>query len=151
MLTLTRRLPPNSTVAIWSTLTLTADERSRSRHCFETDDHQEVYLQLPRGTVLYHQDLLVAETDERCVQVVARPEPVMTVTASVPHALLRAAYHLGNRHVPLEVAATYLRLAPDPVLKDLLMQLGLQVYEEIKPFQPESGAYGHHSSHDHAH
>ncbi|MEM1281075.1 MAG: urease accessory protein UreE, partial [Cyanobacteria bacterium P01_H01_bin.152] len=61
---------------------------------------------------------------------------------STPLALLRGAYHLGNRHVPLEVAADYLRLMPDPVLADLLTQLGLQVEPAITPFHPEAGAYG---------
>jgi urease accessory protein len=73
------------------------------------------------------------------------------VTASNPLHLLRAAYHLGNRHVPLEVTAEYLRLSPDPVLADLLQQLGLTVRLQTLPFQPETGAYGHAGSPGHHH
>lgn len=61
--------------------------------------------------------------------------------------LLRAAYHLGNRHVPLEIGATYLRLSPDPVLRTMLEQLGMNVLEAVLPFQPELGAYGHSYAH----
>lgn len=131
-------------------LALTAEERGRSRHHFSTPDGHSVYLQLPRGTVLRDRDLLQAETGE-WVRVVAKPEPVMTVTAPTPLALLRAAYHLGNRHVPLEVTATHLRLAPDPVLKSMLAQLGVSVTEDVHPFQPETGAYGSAHAHHHAH
>ena len=131
------------------TLPLTAEERTRSRHHFQTETGQDIYLQLPRGTVLHHQDLLTTHEGKTIVQVIAKPEPVLTVTAHMPLDLLRAAYHLGNRHVPLEVAIEYLRLAPDPVLKAMLEQLGLQVTEAILPFQPEMGAYGHKSEHGH--
>jgi urease accessory protein len=68
----------------------------------------------------------------------------MTIAAQTPLLLLRAAYHLGNRHVPLEITATYLRLSPDPVLRTMLEQMGMVVEETILPFQPEIGAYGNH-------
>jgi urease accessory protein len=87
-------------------------------------------------------DLLQAQTGE-ILQIVAKPEPVLTVTAKHPRHLLRAAYHLGNRHVPLEIAPTYLRLSPDPVLQHMLEQLGVAITEEMTPFYPEKGAYGH--------
>lgn len=143
-ITLTQRLfnPPDEPTQL--ILALTAEERTRSRHRFETDDGQPVFLQLPRGTVLQDRDVLRSE-DGILVQVVAKPELVLTVTANFPLQLLQAAYHLGNRHVPLEITATYLRLTPDPVLQDLLKHRGLSVREEICPFQPESGAYGNHS------
>ncbi len=146
--TFTQRLtsPPDRIIA--DTLSLTAEERQRSRHRFATTEGQEVYLNLPRGTSLRHGDILSSEAGDRLVQVIAQPEPVLTVTASQPLQLLQAAYHLGNRHVPLEITATYLRLAPDPVLQNLLEHRGLQVREELAPFQPESGAYGHsHAGH----
>jgi urease accessory protein len=59
---------------------------------------------------------------------------------------LKAAYHLGNRHVAVEITPTYLRLSPDPVLQTMLEQLGVEIKEEISPFQPEAGAYGHNHS-----
>ncbi len=125
-------------------LGLTAEERSRSRHHFITDDETPVYLQLPRGTILQDGDTLTTATGEISVTVVAKPEPVLTVTSDESIDLLRAAYHLGNRHVSLEITPTYLRLSPDPVLEGMLVQLGLQVIAEVAPFRPQAGAYSHH-------
>ncbi len=141
--TFTQRLITDLDAPVSLTLSLTAEDRTRSRHHFETSDGQLVYLHLPRGTVLRDGDLLQAD-DGAIVRVLAKPEPVLTVTAKTPLYLLQAAYHLGNRHVSLEIASTYLRLSPDPVLRDLLVHRGLQITEEIQPFQPESGAYGQH-------
>ena len=141
--TFTQRLTTEPDAPVSLTLSLTAEDRTRSRHHFEASDGHLVYLQLPRGTVLRDGDLLQAD-DGAIVRVLAKPEPVLTVTAQTPLYLLQAAYHLGNRHVSLEIAPTYLRLAPDPVLRDLLIHRGLQISEEIQPFQPESGAYGQH-------
>lgn len=125
-------------------LSLTAEERTRSRlHC-KTDEGEAIYLQLPRGTVLQEGDWLQSNHGH-LLQILAKPEPVLTVKAQFPLALLQAAYHLGNRHVPLEITATYLRLAPDPVLQHLLEHRGLTIVEEVAPFQPETGAYGEHS------
>jgi urease accessory protein len=123
-------------------LSLKAEERSRSRFLFQADDGQEIYLNLPRGTALKDGDWLESE-DGKFVEIQAKPEPVLTVTTSESLALLQAAYHLGNRHVPLEICSSYLRLSPDPVLQDLLEHRGLDVKSETVPFQPESGAYGH--------
>lgn len=145
MLTLTQRLPTTSQgAAVSFTLPLTAEERIRSRHRFDADG-QVLYLRLPRGTVLRDGDLLLSETDGTIVQITAKPEPVLTVTAQTSLDLLRVSYHLGNRHVPIEIAPNYLRLSPDPVLRAMLEQLGVEVREEVVPFQPEMGAYGHHS------
>jgi urease accessory protein len=151
MLNLTQRLPADPTAVAEFTLALTAEERVRSRHYFHTDK-QDFYLNLPRGTVLQNGDLLQTEADGRLVRISAKPEPVMTVTAQSSLDLLRAAYHLGNRHVPLEVTEAHLRFSPDPVLKAMLEQQGLDVSEDIAPFQPESGAYGHsHATDPHPH
>lgn len=144
MLTLTQRKPSNANAVVSFTLALTASERTKSRHRFEKEDGQAVFLRLPRGTVLRDGDLLQAETDNCLVRVTAKPEPVLTITSHKPLDLLRAAYHLGNRHVPVEITATYLRLSPDPVLRTMLEQLGMEVQEAVLPFQPEQGAYGHH-------
>ena len=130
-------------MAVSLTIALTASDRTRSRHRVETPDNGVVYLRLPRGTVLRHGDLLQTETGDRLVRVTAKPEPVLNVTSQKPLELLRAAYHLGNRHVPLEITPTYLRLESDPVLKAMLAQMGLEVTEAVLPFQPEMGAYGH--------
>jgi len=142
MIALTQRQPPNSDIVVNFTLALTAEERTRSRYRLETQDGI-VFLRLPRGTVLRNGDLLQAEDASVVVRVIAKPEPVLVVTAT-PVLLLKAAYHLGNRHVPVEVTQDYLRLSPDPVLRTMLEQLGMQVHEAVLPFQPEIGAYGHH-------
>jgi len=144
ILTLTKLLPPDPGAIARFTLALTAEERTRSRRRYELAE-QSLVLNLPRGTVLQDGDLLQSDTDDSLVRIVAKAEPVITVTAQTALDLLRAAYHLGNRHVPLEIAPSYLRLSPDPVLQSLLEQLGLQVTESILPFQPEAGAYGHHA------
>lgn len=143
MLTCTQRKPPNPDTAVTLTLALTAEERTRSRHRFEKDG-EAVFLRLPRGTVLHDGDILEDETNSNLVRIVAKPEPVLTAFAETPLLLLQAAYHLGNRHVQLEITASYLRLLPDSVLGTMLSQLGLEIKEEILPFQPEMGAYGHH-------
>lgn len=143
MLSLTQRLPANPDAAVSFTLSLTAEERRRSRHRYKAPDGQAMYLRLPRGTVLRDRDLLLSDSGDIVVCVQAKPEPVLTVTAKTPLALLKAAYHLGNRHVALEITTTYLRLSPDPVLKTMLEQMDLEVKEEVVPFQPEVGAYGH--------
>jgi len=126
-------------------LALTAEERMRSRHKFQTLEGQIVFLQLPRGTVLHDGDLLYSQSNT-VLRIIAKPEPVLTVQAAMPLDLLRSAYHLGNRHVPLEITSNCLRLSPDPVLRQMLEQLGLTVVEETHPFQPEAGAYSHHHS-----
>ncbi|WP_421656439.1 urease accessory protein UreE [Leptothermofonsia sp. ETS-13] len=141
VITLTQRLAMSPEVPVNLTLSLTAEERTRSRHRFETTDRQPVYLQLPRGTVLRDGDLLQSEANGVVVRVVAKPEPVLTVTADSFLELLKTAYHLGNRHVPLEITPSYLRLSPDPVLRDMLEHRGMHIVEEIQPFQPEVGAY----------
>lgn len=143
MLTLTKCLPADPDVAVSFTLALTASDRTRSRHRFETPDGQVVDWRLPRGTVLRDGDLLQGEMGDRLVRITAKPEPVLNVTSQKPLDLLRAAYHLGNRHVPLEITPSYLRLESDPVLKAMLAQMGLEVTEAVLPFQPETGAYGH--------
>ena len=119
---------------------------------------------LPRGTVLRGGDVLVCE-DGSLVRVKAAPQPVLVVTHCPDHGtpfdLLRAAYHLGNRHVPLELQPDRLLLEPDHVLADMLRGQHLIVTEASSAFEPEGGAYGagagahaghaHDHAHDHAH
>ena len=129
------------------TLALIAEDRTRSRHRFMTVEGEEINLQLQRGTVLREGDILADEHNHAIAKVIAKPEPVITVTAKHPLEFLRAAYHLGNRHIALEVTETYLRLTPDSVLENMVLQMGLTVVHETQPFQPESGAYHHHHEH----
>jgi urease accessory protein len=114
---------------------------------------------LARGSVVRGGDVLVAE-DGSLIRMQAAPQPVLRVTVCPEHGtpldLLRAAYHLGNRHVPLEVKPDHLQLEPDPVLADLLRSMHLVVNEVHAAFEPEGGAYaatahGHGHGHDHGH
>jgi urease accessory protein len=102
---------------------------------------------LARGEILRGGDLLVA-TDGRVVQIVAQPEQLLHVECDTPCALARAAYHLGNRHVPVEVGDGYLHLAADHVLEQMLIGLGAHVSAIEAPFEPEAGAYGAHAHHE---
>ncbi|MGD1900679.1 MAG: urease accessory protein UreE [Geitlerinemataceae cyanobacterium] len=123
-------------------LSLSADDRRRVRHRFTNEAGETFHLDLPRGTVLCPGDCLTDSDESIAVEILARPEPVYTVTARSAHHLLQLAYHLGNRHVSLEIGQTYLRLQPDPVLEAMLLQLGARIEAEISPFLPEVGAYG---------
>ncbi|MBI5259466.1 MAG: urease accessory protein UreE [Burkholderiales bacterium] len=136
-----------------ATVSLDWDVRQKSR--FDTTDstgrHLGVFL--PRGTVVRGGDVLVAE-DGSLVRVEAAPQPVLVVRHCAAHGtpfdLLRAAYHLGNRHVALELQPDHLKLEPDHVLADLLRHQHLIVSEENAPFEPEAGAYAS-TGHAHAH
>jgi len=144
MLTFTERLPASrKNITVSFTLSLTAEERTRSRYRYQNDEGTALYLRLPRGTVLQDGDLLRSQNQEVVIRIAAKPEPVLTVTSPIPVNLLRAAYHLGNRHVFLEVAPNYLRLSRDPVLQTMLEKLGVELKEEVVAFKPEVGAYGH--------
>lgn len=121
--------------------------RQKSRLRVTLVSGKEAGLFLERGHILRNGNLLTAENGE-VVQVIAADEPVMDVTADTSYDLMRGAYHLGNRHVPLQISTDYLRLEQDNVLKEMLLGLGLTVNETKAPFEPESGAYDAHR-HDH--
>lgn len=162
MLTVNKLLPQGQGLAAVllkraATVALDWDVRQKSR--FDATDSQGRALGvfLPRGTVVRGGDVLVAE-DGSLIRVEAAPQPVLRVTACAEHGspfdLLRAAYHLGNRHVQLELRADHLQLEPDHVLADMLRQMHLIVTEVQAPFEPEGGAYaasGHGHGHGHAH
>lgn len=126
------------------TLTLPFELRQKSRLRARLDSGDEVALFLPRGRVLRDGDLLLCE-DGLVVRVCAAPEEVSTAEADSPHALARAAYHLGNRHVPLQVGAGFVRYQRDHVLDEMVRGLGLRVRPERVAFEPEGGAYADHS------
>jgi urease accessory protein len=105
---------------------------------------EEVLLRLPRGVVLRGGDLLAAP-DGRVIEVIAAPERLVHVESASPAELARVAYHLGNRHVPVEVGEEFLRLIEDPIIEDMLRGLGTKITHVEAPFDPEAGAY--HSGH----
>ncbi len=123
--------------------------RRRSRQKLTLDTGEEIGLALLQGTVLAHGDLLLAD-DGKFIVVQAAPQSVLRVTAGTATQLTRAAYHLGNRHVPLEIGEAYLQLEHDPVLMDMLKKIkGVAVEQVEAPFEPETGAYG--GGHKHGH
>ncbi|SMF02523.1 urease accessory protein [Tistlia consotensis] len=143
-------------------VTLDFDARHRRRIRLSGDRGTALLLDLPRAVALAEGDGLRLESGG-WVAVRAAAEPVMEVRAGDPLTLARLAWHLGNRHLPTELApegaGAVLRLRPDPVIAGMLRGLGATVVETTAPFQPEGGAYagpagqggGHHHHHDHDH
>ena len=128
------------------------DTRQKSR--FDTEDSQgrQLGVFLPRGSVVRGGDVLVAE-DGSLVKVMSTPQPVMVIRPCAEHGspfdLTRAAYHLGNRHVQIELRPDRLQIEPDHVLAQMLRNMHLIVTEELAPFEPEGGAYSAHGEHGH--
>lgn len=150
MLKLTRKVDEGNATA---SVTLPLDLRIKSRVKVTLDDGSEAGLFLPRGSILRGGDL-VASLDGTVVEIRAAPESVSTVSCMDPHLLARACYHLGNRHVPLQIEPGFVRYQHDHVLDEMLRGLGLEVVVELAPFEPEPGAYGdygHAPGHGHHH
>jgi len=145
--------------AYTASLSLGFEERRRSRQLARLDDGREVGLDLPRGTVLREGDRLRGDAEDVPVVVVrAAPETLSVARTSDAHLLARAAYHLGNRHVPLQVTPGQLAYQHDHVLDGMVRDLGLTVTTERAPFEPEAGGYRHdgserrgHGHHEHGH
>ena len=166
MLTVNKLLPQGQGLASVllkraATVELDWDVRQKSR--FDATDSQGRTLGvfLPRGTTVRGGDVLVAE-DGSMIRVQAAPQTVLRITPCAEHGspfdLVRAAYHLGNRHVQIELTPTHLQIEPDHVLADMLRAMHLTVAELQAPFEPEGGAYaagshshGHSHAHDHDH
>ncbi len=126
------------------TLELDWDVRQKSRFDARDSSGRALGVFLPRGTVVRGGDVLVAE-DGSLIQVQAAPQPVLVITACPEHGsafdLSRAAYHLGNRHVPIELQPDHLKIEPDHVLADMLRAMHLTVRPDTVAFEPEAGAY----------
>jgi urease accessory protein len=145
MLLIETRAPAGS--AATERLRLPYESRCKSRLRTRLESGEEAGLFLDRGTVLRGGDRLLAK-DGRVVEVVAAPEALLEVRADDALLLARAAYHLGNRHVAVELRPGRLRLGMDHVLAEMVRGLGLEVVEVEAPFEPEGGAYG---AHGHGH
>jgi urease accessory protein len=159
MLTATKLLPQGHGLAPVllkraATIELDWDVRQKSR--FDATDSQGRALGvfLPRGTVVRGGDVLVAE-DGSMVRVIAAPQAVLVITPCSEHGtpfdLVRAAYHLGNRHVPIELKPDHLKIERDHVLAAMLRSMHLIVKEADVAFEPEGGAYGSNGGHAHGH
>ena len=130
------------------------DVRQKSRFDATDSRGRTLGVFLPRGTVVRGGDVLVAE-DGSLIRVLAAAQPVLKITHCPSHGtafdLLRAAYHLGNRHVPIELTPDHLKIEPDHVLADLLRVMHLTVQAVEEAFEPESGAYASGGQHQHGH
>ena len=137
-----------------STITLDWDTRQKSRFDAADSAGRQLGVFLPRGTVVRGGDVLVAE-DGSLVRVQAAPQAVLRITACAEHGspfdLTRAAYHLGNRHVPIELQPDHLKIEPDHVLADMLRAMHMTVVAVSDSFEPENGAYGDHGAAAHGH
>jgi urease accessory protein len=133
-----------------ASVSLDWDTRRRSRFAATDSQGRELAVFLARGTVVRGGDVLVAE-DGSLLRVIAAPQPVLVITHCKEHGTLfdltRAAYHLGNRHVAIELKPDHLKIEPDHVLAQMLRNMHLIVWETQGPFEPEGGAYGGHAAH----
>jgi urease accessory protein len=128
-------------IEIKGQLELPFETRQKSRFKAQLASGEEVGVMLPRGEILRGGDLVRA-SDGRIIEVIAQPERVLHVEAATASGLAKIAYHLGNRHVPVEIGNGYLRLGDDHVLERMLEGLGAEVRRTTAPFEPEAGAYG---------
>lgn len=136
------------------TVELDWDVRQKSRFDCTDSGGRQLGVFLPRGVVVRGGDVLVAE-DGSLIRVIASGQPVLRITHCAAHGspfdLIRAAYHLGNRHVPIELKPDHLKIEPDHVLAEMLRAMHLIVHEVTESFEPENGAYSSHGGHSHGH
>ena len=122
------------------TVVLDFDDRHRRRMAMTGTRGLEFLLDLENATVLRGGDALVLD-DNRLIEVVAAPEPLLEIRGNDPHHLVRVAWHLGNRHLPTQMTAKGLRIRRDHVIETMVKGLGARVIEIEAPFDPEGGAY----------
>ena len=141
-----------------TTVTLPRDQREKSRLKVTLDDGREAGLFFEKGTSFQDGDLIISDDGNILVEIKAADETVSSVICDDPLQLARVCYHLGNRHIPLQINEGILHYQHDHVLDDMVRGLGLEVKTEQAPFEPEAGAYAvgshgggghHHHSHDH--
>ncbi len=135
----------DSAAPIDGELVLPFELREKCRFRTQLVSGEEVGIFTERGTVLRDGDLLKGD-DGRIIRVVAQEEPVYRIECASLHALMRCAFHLGNRHTPTQLCnaddRSFLRIRKDQVLKEMLQGLEATVTDELAPFNPEAGAYG---------
>jgi len=143
-----------------TSVTLPRDQREKSRLKVTLDDGREAGLFFEKGVSFQDGDLIISDDNNVLVEIKAADETVSSVYCDDPLQLARACYHLGNRHIPLQIDEGILRYQHDHVLDDMVRGFGLEVKTEQAPFEPESGAYssgsshgahGHSHSHGHSH
>lgn len=143
----------DSDTSSYSAIILPLESRIKSRQKVLLENGEEAGLFLPRGSVMKHGDRLQAESGE-VIDIIAASEKVSSLYLDDALQIARACYHLGNRHVALQITDEFIRYQHDHVLDDMLHGMGLHVVVELAPFEPEPGAYHSHAStagHHHAH
>ncbi len=141
-------LHPTGEENIKDSICLPYDQRKRGRFKTQTISGQEVGIMIDRGEVMRGDTLMRCDEGD-VYEIIAADEVVTTATTDDATLFARGCYHLGNRHVSLQVGDGWLRYQNDYVLDDMLIQLGLKVIHEPAPFEPENGAYGDHGGHSH--
>lgn len=146
---LTKPLTKTQLQSVKDRTKLDIDSRIKSRSKIVLNSGQEAGVILPRGLLIRGGDYLSTEDESIIIEVLAANENVSTAYCNDKLLLARACYHLGNRHVPLQIATDFVRYQHDHVLDEMLTQLGIKVLVEQAPFEPEAGAYqsstiGHH-------
>ncbi len=149
---LTKPLTKTQLQSVKDRTTLDIDSRIKSRIKIVLNSGQQAGVILPRGLLIRGGDYLATEDESIIIEVLAANENVSTAYCNDKLLLARACYHLGNRHVPLQIATDFVRYQHDHVLDEMLTQLGIKVRIEQAPFEPEAGAYqssaiGHHHHH----
>jgi urease accessory protein len=152
----TRVLPAHESTEATFTIELGYEQRRRARLRLTLPNGEIIGFMLPRGSVLREGDCLQSDDGTRTLRVKAAREQVSRAETSDPHLLARAAYHLGNRHVPLQILPDSVLYPHDHVLDGMCRELGLTVDSMPLPFEPETGGYGghghaHHHRHEHEH
>lgn len=144
---------------IYSECSLTLEQRVKARQRITLSNEEDAGLYILRGSVLHDGDLIQADSGE-VIKIKAADESVSTVLFDNPLDMAKACYHLGNRHVALQINKLMIRYQHDHVLDDMLKGMGFKPKQEMAPFEPESGAYGEHghakphshgNGHGHAH
>lgn len=133
-----------------ATITLTLEQRLKSRLKTALDSGEDVGIFMERGNILKHGDQITTK-DGFIAQIIAQPELLSSIYTEDALLLARACYHLGNRHVELQITINSLHYRHDHVLDDMIRSLGLHVISENIPFSPENGAYSPHSIDSHGH
>jgi len=150
LLEVTKNLSAVDDVTTCLTLTLPFDTRQKSRFRASCDNGIELGVKLPRGQVLRDGEYLQA-VDGQVICVKAADETVSEAHTTDALLLARVCYHLGNRHVPLQISNGFVRYVHDHVLDDMVKSLGINIKVTEAPFEPEAGAYGHATTHSHSH
>ena len=124
-------------------LTLSSDERRTLRGKRVSDCNQEIILQLPRNGKLKDGDILSTNNSNFYVEIIAKTEDLIEISSNSKIEIIKTAYHLGNRHVELEINKDSILTKKDYVIENMLKNFNVEVKNTIKKFSPETGAHNH--------